>query len=579
MCGIIGYKGNKNALPVIIDGLKNLEYRGYDSSGIAYFNDGEIKIVKEVGKIANLEKILPNDESHIGIGHTRWATHGGASKENAHPHRQGVITLVHNGIIENYQNLKTFLIDKGYTFNSQTDTEIAAGLLDYYYKEDNNILNAISKISEIIEGSYAFGILVDGDDKIYAVKRKSPLIVGVGKDENFIASDIPAILDYTNKYMLIEDDEIVVLSDNVTVYKNNEIIDKEVYEYKDSVDKAKLNNYEHYMIKEINDEPKVVENLISIMKNMETVNLKDYDLIQIIGCGSAYHAGLVGKYLIEETLDIKTEVYLGSEYRYNKIYYTDKTLVIAISQSGETADTLASLLKAKENNCYTVGIINTQLSTIARNCDEVYYINAGLEICVATTKAYLLQVLMFSILVNKTLKLDTDELNYLSNEIIELINRDYSNIVDEIIKKDNIFFIGRGMDYALCMEGSLKLKEVSYLHSEAYAAGELKHGTISLIEDGTIVISVITDTKISDKTISNLKEVKARGAKVIVINTDNVFVPEDVYDYIITMTAGSYLANGIKVCVPMQIIAYYVAKKLGREIDKPRNLAKSVTVE
>ena len=581
MCGIIGYKGSENALPIVIHGLKNLEYRGYDSSGIAYFNNDKIKIYKKEGKIVNLESILPKDNSTMAIGHTRWATHGIANTVNAHPHRQGKITLVHNGIIENYRELKEMLEENGYSFISDTDTEIIAGLIDYYYNIENNMVKALNHLRLMVRGSYALGILVDGDDKLYATRLKSPLIVGVSDNGLFIASDVPAILDYTKKYFLLDDYDICVINGGYKVYNKNKLVEKEILEFNDSIGSAQKDGYEHFMLKEIHEQPKVVENLISLILNTDTIKLSDYDLIQIVGCGSAYHAGLVGKYIIEKELNIKTECYIASEYRYGKIFKTDKTLFIAISQSGETADTLASTIRAKELGIHTLGIINTQGSSIARECDDVLYINAGIECAVATTKAYSLQALMFSLLVYKETKDNKvfEEYKKLPDDLTKILDRDYHNTVKRIYRHEDIFFIGRQNDYALCMEGSLKLKEISYLHSEAYAAGELKHGTISLIEKGTPVIAIVTDPDIAEKTISNIKETKARGAYVLMIAREDLDINPDAYDDIIRIPNYSIYTNSLLVIEILQMVAYYVALSRGCDIDKPRNLAKSVTVE
>lgn len=582
MCGIIGYKGKENALPIVIHGLKNLEYRGYDSSGIAYFNNGEINIYKKEGKIVNLEEILPNDYSNLAIGHTRWATHGVANTINAHPHRQGNITLVHNGIIENYRELKEMLEGFGYHFVSETDTEIMAGLVDYYYQETKDMVSALTKLKDIVRGSYALGILVDGDDKLYATRLKSPLIVGLGDDSLFIASDVPAILDYTKKYFLLDDYEICVLSDNYQVYKDGNLVEKEILTFNDSIGSAQKEGYEHFMLKEIHEQPRVVENLISLILSKETIDLRKFDYIQIVGCGSAYHTGIVGKYIIEKYLNIKTDCYIASEYRYGKIFKTNKTLFIAISQSGETADTLASVIVAKGLGMHTLGIINTQGSSIARECDEVLYINAGIECAVATTKAYSLQALMFGLLVYKAIGPNEnilEEFRSLPSELNKILENDYKDIVEKLYKHEDIFFIGRQNDYALCLEACLKLKEISYIHSETYPAGELKHGTISLIEEGTPVIAIVTDSDIAEKTISNIKEVKARGAYVLLVIRDGIEVNNDVYDDIIVVPNHSIFTLSLLTIVPLQILAYYIALSRGCDIDKPRNLAKSVTVE
>lgn len=591
MCGIIGYVGKNNALPIVLNGLKNLEYRGYDSSGMAYKLDSEIKIVKKEGKIKNLEDILPNDYSNMGIGHTRWATHGKANTVNAHPHSVGNITLVHNGIIENYQEIKTFLEDKGYSFVSETDTEIVTGLIDYYYHIDGDLLKTLSRLKELIHGSYALVIMNKDNDKIFAIRVKSPLIVGINDNETFLASDVPAILSYTKKYFLLEENEICVVDKNgYSVYLDNNTINKEILEFNDSIGSAYKDGYSHFMLKEIHEQPRVTDNLISLLLSRDTIDLLDYKNIQISACGSAYHAGMVGKYLIEKYLNIRVDAYIASEYRYGKIFYDQDTLFIAISQSGETADTLASLMLAKEHNIKTLGIINTVGSSIARNVDEVLYINAGLEMAVATTKAYTLQVLMFSILVYKTLVkhhlISEEEQVSLLKEIKMLgeylensLENDLNKLSDRLSKHDNIFFIGRQIDYALCLEASLKLKEISYIHSESYPAGELKHGTISLISENTPVIGIITDKDISEKTISNIKEVKSRGAYVLLVIDESINVNDDVYDDIIKIPCCNDFIRPILTIVPLQVLAFNIALSRGCDIDKPRNLAKSVTVE
>lgn len=594
MCGIIGYIGKENSLPIILNGLKALEYRGYDSAGIAYSKDNEIKIVKEKGKIAELEKILPDDYSNIGIGHTRWATHGGPSTINSHPHKVGSITIVHNGIIENYQELKEKLKKEKVKFISETDTEVACALINYFYEQTNNIERAIILAREKLVGSYAIGLMVEGEDKIYAFRKQSPLILGVGEEEFFIASDIPAFLEYTNKYMLLEEDEFAILrKDKIIVQKiisKNETntVKKQILTFDFPRDVAKKGGYSHFMLKEINEEPNVCENLVNIFKEKDFDDLPDitkYHSIDIVACGSAYHAGMIGKYLIENYLEIPVTVTVASEYRYQKHINEKNKLVIAISQSGETADTIASIEIAKEHGYKTIGIVNVIGSTISRMVDKVLYIYAGPEIAVATTKAYTLQVLMLSLLTYKNARNNIkknkilNEFQNLKNEIVELINFDYTNIVDKIYKNNDIFFIGRLLDYALCLEGSLKLKEISYIHSEAYQAGELKHGTISLIEDGTPVIAIVTDESIKLKTISNIKETKARGAHVLLIVKEGIEVTEDIYDDKIVIPNNSEFIMPILSIVPLQLLAYYVALKRGCDIDKPKNLAKSVTVE
>ncbi len=584
MCGIIGYIGKKNSLPIVLNGLKSLEYRGYDSSGIAYKKDNEFKIVKETGKIVNLEKIMDDDYANMGIGHTRWATHGKPCRENAHPHKQGDVVIVHNGIIENYQELKEFLIKENYTFKSETDSEIVAGLINYYYQKNKNILEVLETVKKALIGSYALGIMFLNDNSLYAMKNQSPLIVGKGDSEYFIASDVPAILDYTKNYYLVDDLEIVKLNETkVEFYKDGNLVLKELLSFDYKMDVAKKNGYDHYMLKEINEEKEVVPNLYHLLKQNNFNDLPDlskYSEIDIIACGSAYYAGMVSKYLIEKYLDIKVNVCIASEYRYQKHFIVQNKLVILISQSGETADTIACLKIAKEFNYDTLGIVNVVGSTIARMVSKVLYINAGCEIAVATTKAYLLQVFMLILIVYKNMKNKEEvEFDDLSKLISNLINSKYDEIANKLYHHENIFFIGRLIDYALCLEGSLKLKEISYIHSEAYQAGELKHGTISLITEGMPVVAIVTDKDIASKTISNIKEVKARGAYVLLIVKEGIEVSGDIYDDIIVIPSVNDLIMPILTVIPLQLIAYNVAVKRGCDIDKPRNLAKSVTVE
>lgn len=607
MCGIIGYAGKeKNAIHVLINGLKNLEYRGYDSAGIAIRENNHVEIVKSEGKIVNLEKKIESlEESTIGIGHTRWATHGGATTINSHPHRVGTVTLVHNGIIENYEKIKNDLVKEGYEFKSSTDTEVACALIDKLYKKTNDKIKTLKEANHIINGSFAFAIMFDDDvNNLYAMRKDSPLIIGIGEGCNFLASDVPAILEFTNKYILLDKDEYAVVNnDKVVIYDENEnMLTKEVLTYDGDKEVAMKAGYEHFMIKEINDEPIVFDNMF---KQFDADNIDDlkksmpdfskYKKIDIIGCGSAYHAGLLGKSLIEEYADVLVNVEIASEYRYKKTFSDNDTLTILISQSGETADTLAALRKAKEKGIDTLGIVNTVSSSIAREADDVLYIKAGAEISVATTKAYSAQVLMLLLIAlvigyeNK--KISKEEANNVISEIKklpkyikEVISKKSlcDDIAKSIYEKNNIFFIGRKVDYALCMEGSLKLKEVSYIHSESYAAGELKHGTISLIEEGTPVISIVTDEGIEEKTISNIKEVKARNAYVVLITTDKIYEKyktSDFYDKKIVLENKNNYINPLLVATILQLLAYQVAYLRGEAIDQPRNLAKSVTVE
>ena len=581
MCGIIGYVGEKRfSIDVIIDGLKHLEYRGYDSAGIAYVKDNNVVIEREVGRISNLESVLKKDTSHIGIGHTRWATHGKPTKENAHPHKVGNITLVHNGIIDNFMELKSTLMSEGYTFKSDTDTEVAAAYIDSLYKENNDMIKSLSICVNKFLGSYAFGIINELEtDVLYALRKDSPLIIGVGENENFIASDVPSILKYTNKYIDIENDEIVkITKDKVTVYdKNYNIINKEISVFEGDANLVEKNGYETYMLKEIHEEAEVIKKTSEASIDFD---ITKYDEIDIVACGSAYHAGLVGKYMIEKLCNIKVNVCIASEYQYDKHFYKGKTLVIAISQSGETADTKKCVNIANDMGVDTLGIVNVKGSSIARICKHVIYTLAGPEIAVATTKAYLAQITTLILLAvkNSKEKIITEDLQKLPYYIETLINKDYTSLANMLYTKDDIYFIGRGIDYALCMEGSLKLKEISYIHSEAYAAGELKHGTISLISEGTPVIVVATSDELYLKTISNAKEVKARGAYVILV-TDKEVINEGVYDELISIPKVTEELRPILTIIPLQLISYEVAKLRGNDIDKPKNLAKSVTVE
>lgn len=597
MCGITGYVGkNNHCLPVIISGLEALEYRGYDSAGIAYKIDNKINIVKEEGKIINLKNNLNMDLlSNLGIGHTRWATHGKPTKTNSHPHHVGRITLVHNGIIENYIELKEELIKKGYKFISETDTEVACALIDSLYKD--NILEAIEDAIRKMRGSFALGILVEGDDNLYATRLTSPLIIAKGKDENYIASDVPAILKYTNKYLLLDDYDIAkITSDSITIYNKLKEVKREILTFTESMEAGMKNGYDHFMLKEIHEQDKVIKNTIgyyfdgtieSLIKNLP--DLTKYNKIDIVACGSAYHTGLVGKSLIEKFADTEVNCEVASEYRYKRSFYDKKTLVILVSQSGETADTLAALRKAKEDGIDTLAIVNVVGSSIAREAKYVLYIKAGCEIAVATTKAYTAQLAIFSLiaiylsykknlLTNKDLLEIVKEINNLPDIINKTLeNNDYIDIAKKIYKRDDIFFIGRGIDYALSMEGSLKLKEISYINSMAYAAGELKHGTISLIENGTPVIAISTDNNLREKTISNIKEVKARDAYTLFVT--NEYIDSDFYDDIIVVDKIHELLQPIITIIPLQLLSYEVAKLNGCDIDKPRNLAKSVTVE
>ena len=607
MCGIIGYNGSaKNAKEAIIAGLKNLEYRGYDSAGIALVENKKVDLYKSQGKISKLEDSLKdiNTNSNIGIGHTRWATHGIPNEINAHPHKVGKVTLVHNGIIENYAILKNQLISKGVTFKTQTDSEVACAYINYMYEKEleNNSetpeLTAIIKACKDFRGSYAFGIIFDNDtSSIYATRKDSPLIIGVGENENFIASDVSAILDYTKEYILLEEGEFAKITNtSIDIFDSNlKKITKGINTATWSANKYKKNGYDHFMLKEINEQPKVLSDIFKRYMKDDTLgislNFGDYDKIHIVACGSAMHAGLVGKYLFENYADVDVTVEIASEYRYKNMRITPKTLVILISQSGETADTLAALRIAKQKNATTLSIVNAVGSTIAREADINIYTYAGPEIAVATTKGYTSQVAILSLLCINAMKqkniLDSslfskvcDEFSNISNLITEVINLNdkYKEIAKCLYKRNDIFFIGRGIDYSLCMEGSLKLKEISYIHSEAYGAGELKHGTISLIEDGTPVIAIATNDTLYEKTVSNIKETKARGSFSIFITTSDE-CSKDFADITLKLPKLSEFVEPLLIVTALQLIAYETAKLKNCDIDKPKNLAKSVTVE
>ena len=596
MCGIVGYIGKKDkTVKVLLSGLKNLEYRGYDSAGIAYIENDELKITKSVGQISALEeKVEDGIETHIGIGHTRWATHGHPSVENSHPHHVDKMTVVHNGIIENYLELRNELKGAGYEFKSDTDTEVACALLDSIYKKENDMLKTIEKFKKTAKGSYALAIMCADDlDHLYVIKNMSPLIIGVGDNENYIASDVPAILEFTNKYIVLNDLESACISiDEIIVYdKDGNKRNAEVKTFSDDASVMDKKGYEHYMLKEIHEQPEITKKLIKkYIEDNEISKLPDlskYKNITIIACGSAMHAGLVGKYILENYLGIPVYVEIASEFRYKKYKFIDEnSLIIAISQSGETADTLAAIKIAKEHHAHTIGIVNVKESSIAREVDEVIYTEAGSEIAVATTKAYLAQTIVLTFLAIRQNKevlnsISTQDFHKIPTIMESLINNDemYEDIAESIKNREDIFFLGRQIDYALCMEGSLKLKEISYIHSEAYAAGELKHGTISLISDETPVIAIITEEDIAEKTISNIKEVKARGAHVILVISEELDFDGDCYDVKIVIPSSEKSLHSILSIIPLQIIAYKIALKIGCSIDKPKNLAKSVTVE
>lgn len=608
MCGIVGYIGNSEAAPILLDGLSKLEYRGYDSAGLAVFDGTNIHVSKTKGRLSVLSN-LTNDGKNIngtmGIGHTRWATHGVPSDVNSHPHCNSdeTITVVHNGIIENYLKIKKRLEDKGYQFVSDTDTEVIVQLLDYYY--DGNILETIAKVMTKLDGSYALGIIFkDHPDEFYAVRKDSPLIIGVSEDGNFIASDVPAILKYTRDVYFIENEEIVKLTRKDIAFYSLDLdsIQKEMTTVKWDIDAAEKGGFEHFMLKEIYEQPKAVHDTISPRikdndivideLNMSEKEIKDIKKIFIIACGSAYHTGVTGKYVIEDLARIPVEVDLASEFRYRNPILTEGTMAIIISQSGETADSLAALREAKAHGIKVLGIVNVVGSSIAREADNVMYTWAGPEIAVATTKAYSTQLSALYLLAmhfakvrgelsDEKLSEMLDELKLLPGKIQTILeNKEkIQYYASKLIALKEIFFIGRGVDYATALEGSLKLKEISYVHSEAYAAGELKHGTISLIEDGTVVAAILTQEELYKKMISNVVEVKTRGAFVLAITNEDNTDCEKNSDFILYVPkTNKYFTTSLAV-IPLQLLSYYVSVGKGCDVDKPRNLAKSVTVE
>ena len=612
MCGIVGYIGGDQAAPILLHGLSKLEYRGYDSAGIAIRNEetGNISIVKAKGRLKILSE-KTNDGKAVqgtcGIGHTRWATHGEPSENNAHPHctDDKSVVLVHNGIIENYQELKDKLLKSGYTFYSQTDTEIAVKLVDYYYKKTGTPLEAISRAMLRIRGSYAFGIMFhDHPGKIFAARKDSPLIIGKSENASLIASDVPAILDLTRNVYYIGNHEIAELTqDEIHFYNiDREEIQKEMVEIKWDAEAAEKGGYEHFMLKEIHEQPRAVRDTIGAYvkegkidfaeTGLTDENLKDLERIYIVACGSAYHVGMVGKYVIEEIADVPVEVDLASEFRYRNPKLVKNSMVVIVSQSGETADSLAALRLAKERGIPVLGVVNVVGSSIARESDYVLYTYAGPEISVATTKAYSTQLIAMYLLAIQAAKVKgvIDEARYeeLITEMETLPDKIQKTLDDKeriqwfaskYANAKDVFFIGRGIDYAISLEGSLKMKEISYIHSEAYAAGELKHGTISLIEDGILVVGVATQKALFEKTISNMVEVKSRGAYLMGLTTYGNYNIEDTVDFAVYVpNTEEYFTTSVAI-IPLQLMGYYVSVAKGLDVDKPRNLAKSVTVE
>ena len=612
MCGIVGFTGNHQAAPILLDGLSKLEYRGYDSAGIAIRNgDGETEVIKAKGRLKVLAEKTNGGESvpgTCGIGHTRWATHGEPSENNAHPHvsDDGNVVAVHNGIIENYQELKDKLLRKGYTFYSETDTEVAVKLVDYYYKKyEGTPVDAINHAMVRIRGSYALAIMFkDYPEEIYVARKDSPMILGVSDGESYVASDVPAILKYTRNVYYIGNLEMArVRKGEITFYNlDGEEIQKQMKTIEWDAEAAEKAGFEHFMMKEIHEQPKAVQDtLSSVVKDgqidlseigLTDENIQDIDQIYIIACGSAYHVGMAAQYVFEDMVRVPVRVELASEFRYRNPILNPKALAIIISQSGETADSLAALRLCKENNIRTLGIVNVVGSSIAREADNVFYTLAGPEISVATTKAYSTQLIASYALAIQFAKVKgtiseeqyaayIKELETLPDKIQRIID-DKERIQWFASKQANakdVFFIGRGIDYAICLEGSLKMKEISYIHSEAYAAGELKHGTISLIEDGTLVIGVLTQPALYEKTVSNMVECKSRGAYLMGLTTFGNYNIEDTADFTVYMPkTDPHFATSLAV-IPLQLLGYYVSVAKGLDVDKPRNLAKSVTVE
>ena len=603
MCGIVGYIGKDKALPILINGLKNLEYRGYDSAGVAILSESKLNIVKNKGRIKNLEEILDYDKinGNIGIAHTRWATHGVPSKENAHPHTDNKhnFAVVHNGIIENYLELKEKLIHLGYTFVSATDTEVIPMLMEYYYEIEKDVFKAFKRTIRDLKGSYAVLIVSPiMPNSILVAKNNSPLVIGKSNDGIYAASDIPAIISYTKDFYFLEDGESALINDDVTFYdKDFKEIQKSYKTIDWEMDATSKNGYEDYMLKEIHEQPKALEeSLAGIVLNNKPIQfmnlsldksyLKELSNIYIVACGTAMHAGLTGKYAIEKLCRIPVNVVVASEFRYQDPILDKHSLCIFISQSGETADTIAALKLAKSKSAKTITVTNVFESSITREADYTIYTHAGPEIAVASTKAYTSQVgvlASLAIYIKETLNGCSEETELLKKELLSIpklmedIMKDtntYHMLAKEMMHINDMYYIGRGNDYHIAMEGSLKLKEISYIHSEAYPAGELKHGPIALIDNGTYVMGIITDSKTSEKTWSNLEEVKSRGAKVILVTNQNI---EE--DTVINIPLVNPILAPLLAVIPLQFIAYYIAKEKGLDVDKPRNLAKSVTVE
>ncbi|WP_411678937.1 glutamine--fructose-6-phosphate transaminase (isomerizing) [Clostridium thailandense] len=608
MCGIVGFVGKRGASPVLIEGLSKLEYRGYDSAGVAILDGDKLNVTKCKGRLANLEEKLKESPlvGSVGIGHTRWATHGEPSDLNSHPHtnEDGTISVVHNGIIENYIHIREWLISKGYKFVSETDTEVIPHLVDYFYNGD--LVDAVMKAAAKMEGSYAIGVVCSKEpNKVVAVRKDSPLIVGLGKGENFIASDIPAILNHTRDIYLLNDNEFVVLTEDGVklLTAEGEEIKRDIYHVTWNADAAEKGGFEHFMIKEIHEQPKAIKDTMTsrIMPGKPITlddititkeQIKNIDKIYIVACGTAYHAGVVGKYAIEKLARIPVEVDIASEFRYRDPIINERTLMIVVSQSGETADTLAALREAKAHGARVIAVTNVVGSSVSREADDILYTWAGPEIAVASTKAYVTQLIAMYIIAlffaeNKN-SVNSEEIEKIKAAMLELPEKaeevlKHKEVLQKFASKTymhkDMFFLGRGLDYAVAMEGSLKVKEISYIHSEAYAGGELKHGPIALIEKGTVVIALATQLGLFDKMVSNVKEVKTRGANVLGIAYEGHTEIEKTVDAALYIPRTHDILAPVISVIPLQLASYYMAVQKGCDVDKPRNLAKSVTVE
>ena len=608
MCGIVGYIGDKKAAPILMEGLEHLEYRGYDSAGIALQNENNINVTKEVGKLDELKELLnfSKEKGRKGIGHTRWATHGRPSKINSHPHYDchDEFAVVHNGIIENFQELKNDLMVKGHDFKSETDTEVIAHLIEEKYT--SNLKEAVREAVRVLEGSYALAVLSTKEpDKIIGVRKDSPLVIGKNNGENFIASDMTAFLSYTDQFYILDDGEMAeVTKDNIDLFNlDGENITKDIFKVDWDAEMAEKNGYEHYMLKEINEQPDSIRRVLNNRISPAGINfseigftkeeMAEFDKLYVVACGTAYHSGLVGEYLIEEMVNIPVEVEVASEFRYKEPILDKNTLVVVVSQSGETADTLAALRLAKKQGAKVLGLVNVKGSTISREADEVIYLKAGPEIAVASTKAYTNMVAAFYILlidgmrqrqeisdqVTAQYTSDLIKLPEMIRQLSEQSKTQIKLIADKYAEKENIFFIGRNTDYTLALEGALKLKEISYIHAEAYPAGELKHGTLALVEEGVPVVALGSRADVFAKLFSNLKEVKARGAETLLITEEDQKFETESVDHLIELPLLNQDFAGLLAIIPLQLLAYYTALNCGEDIDQPRNLAKSVTVE